>query len=88
MGALWNMPLMDDDILAEDFQAATAVLDSISNRTICEDFEVRWGNVNWCDDCWDIGGGFSLGGIEGCSLEGGVGVKTWGLRPSRFGQGN
>ena len=44
MGARWSMPLVDKVILAEDYQTGTAVLDSISNRAICEDLEVRWGN--------------------------------------------
>ena len=44
MGACENMPLMDEVILAEDYLAGTAVLNSILNRTICEDLEVHWGN--------------------------------------------
>ena len=44
MGAHGSMPLMDEVILAEDNQSGTVVLDSILNRTICDDLEVRWGN--------------------------------------------
>ena len=44
MGAHGSMPLFDEVILAEDYQTGTAILDSISNRTICEDLEVRRGN--------------------------------------------
>ena len=44
MGASGRMPLMDEVIVAEDYQAGTAVLDCILNRTICEDVEVCWGN--------------------------------------------
>ena len=43
-----SMPLVDEVILAEDYQTGTAILYSISNRTICEDLEVRW---------WDEGKG-------------------------------
>ena len=42
MGAHGSMPHVDEIILAEDYQTGTAVLDSFSNRTICEDLEVRW----------------------------------------------
>ena len=35
---------MDEVIIAEDYQTGTDVLDSISNRTICEDQEVHSGN--------------------------------------------
>ena len=44
MGARGSMPLVDKVILAEDYQTGIAVLDSMSNRTICEDLEVRWWN--------------------------------------------
>ena len=44
MGAHGSMPLVDEVILAVDYQTGTVVLDSISNRTICEDLEVCWGN--------------------------------------------
>ena len=45
IGASGSMPLVDEVILAEDYLTGTAVLDSISSRTICEDLEVLWGNV-------------------------------------------
>ena len=44
MGARGGMSLMDDVILAEDYQTGTAIIDFVSNRTICEDLVVRWGN--------------------------------------------
>ena len=46
MGALGSMPLVDKPLmdLAEDYQTGTSILDSISNRTVCENVEVRWGN--------------------------------------------
>ena len=44
MSARRSMPLVSEAILAEDYQTGIAVLDSISNRTICEDLEVRCGN--------------------------------------------
>ena len=43
MGARGSMPLVDEVIIMEDYQTGTAVLDSISNRTICEILEVRRG---------------------------------------------
>ena len=39
-----SMPLVDEVISTEDYQTGSTVLDSTSNRTICEDLEVRWGN--------------------------------------------
>ena len=44
MGARGTMPLVDEVIMEEYYQTGTAILDSISNRTICEDLEVQWGN--------------------------------------------
>ena len=44
MGACGSMPLVDEVTLVEDYQTGTTVLDSILNRTICDDLEVRWGN--------------------------------------------
>ena len=44
MGARWSMPLIDEVILAEDYQTGTAVLDSISYRIICVDLVVSLGN--------------------------------------------
>ena len=44
MGARGSMPLVGEVILAEDYQTGTAVLDSVLNRTIGEDVEVRWGS--------------------------------------------
>ena len=94
MGARGSMPLVDNVILAEDYQIGTAALDSISNRTVCVDLVISWGLrrkdflmewrhslVNWYDD-WGIGRGLFDGGIEYCSQEGAVGDKTLGLRPS------
>ena len=44
MGARESMPIMDKVFLAENYQTGTAILDSTSNRTICEDLEVCWAN--------------------------------------------
>ena len=44
MGARGSMPLVDEVILSEDYQADTTVLDSISNLTSCEDMKVCWGD--------------------------------------------
>ena len=44
MGARGSMPLMDEVILADDYQTGSDILYSTANRTICEDLEVRWGN--------------------------------------------
>ena len=44
MGARRRMPLVDEAIMEEDYQTGDADLDSISNRTMYEDLEVRWGN--------------------------------------------
>ena len=44
MGARGSILLVDMVILAEVYQAGTVVHDSITNLTICEDLEVRWGN--------------------------------------------
>ena len=44
IGARWSMPLVDEVILSEDYEIGTTILDCISNRTICEDLEVRLGN--------------------------------------------
>ena len=42
MDARGSMPCVDEVILAEDY--LTAYLISVSNRTICEDLEIRWRN--------------------------------------------
>ena len=44
MGARGSMPLVDEVILAEDYQAGIVVLDCISNRAIGEDLEVLRGS--------------------------------------------
>ena len=44
MGARGSMPIMDEVILAEDYQTGTAILDSSLNQAICEDVVVRWGD--------------------------------------------
>ena len=44
MVAHGSMPLMDEVILAEGYQNGTIFLDSIMNRTICEDLQVIRGN--------------------------------------------
>ena len=43
MGARGSMPLVDEVILNDDYQTGTTILDSTSNRSICEDLEVHWG---------------------------------------------
>ena len=42
-GARGSMPLVEEVILTEDYQTGTAGHDCTSNRTICEDLDVRWG---------------------------------------------
>ena len=43
-----SMQFVDEVILAEDYQTGTAVQDSISSKTVCEDLEVRLGNGGKC----------------------------------------
>ena len=43
MGASGSMPQVDEFIMTVDYLTGTAVLDSTTNRAICEDVDVRWG---------------------------------------------
>ena len=78
MGARWSMPLVDEVNLATDYQTGTTILDSIMNRAICEDLEVRWGNggngLKQKVFCWDgdillSTSVMTVGIVEACAME-------------------